>query len=247
MTQDELLEYMNYPQACPSRKKRKRRDDPSDTDGGGQGKGSPPPPPDEGGDSSGPSSGGRGPGPWQASLQRFLPAAMKAANMPQQQFLLQHETDRNGRDPLMPGVRPKYGDLQGPEALMKHCEFELKLCDEKRQEKSEFSSLECICVKLTVRNTSDYTISVLIGSGQYFASGGLHVQIDDQKPGWRYNNKLSKLRLLPSNSYTFFRTFTKPEKTNCEVAYATPPSGQYTARVWLHGLHHNVSSEFPVK
>ena len=258
ITREQLLEHMNYPRAalCTSNK-RKRGDSPDEgpsgqgRGGAGPGSGQPPGP----SSAAHPSPGDRRPGPWLGSVQRFLPGAMNGAKLPRQQASRlsgQRETDTDGYDPLLVGCRPMAGYLQDQDSLVKHCAFELKLCDKGRREKSTFNQKESIYVKLTVRNTSVHPISVLIGDGPYFSRGNLHVQIDDKKPGWMHNNKSSKLLLEPKeisdrNTYTFFKTFTKPAgKKESEVAYATPPPGSYTARVWVKQVPIEVTFLFSV-
>ena len=130
------------------------------------------------------------------------------------------------------------GYLKDEDSLMKHCKFELKLCDEERREKAHFSAQEPILVKLTVYNISEHPIAVLIGSGQYFSSGGLHVRIDNEEPARIGNNKLSNLRLNPDDNrrnYTFVKTFTKPKsEPDMHLTYSTPALGTLTARVWVY-------------
>jgi hypothetical protein len=59
---------------------------------------------------------------------------------------------------------------------------------------------------------------------------GVLVEINGLGKGRIYNSPVHSLHILPGESFTLFRTFSKPENDQ-DVAYATPGPGQYRTRV----------------
>lgn len=252
LSKESILKHMDYPVRSCGKKKRKRSPDdqgpgsspPDDPDGPGGGNDDDDD--DDGGDRdplNPPPSTRRIGRPWQDSVRAFLPDAIQTAAQltavrkernASVRVSCQSETTWGGHDPLR--SRPTKGsiDVTKKPEILRQCYFVIKFCDESRNEKTIFRRDEKICVKLSVENTTPDNISIGTYPDVYFEGGGVMVQIEGMDP-LRINWQRVRWLELPSHhTYTYFKILTKPRKDEL-VPYATPPPGDYTAKVWVDG------------
>lgn len=232
LTKAELLKHMEYPSKKSFCDKKRKRDDAGDSfgpdpydgsEGGGFGK----PPPE-------PPSSDRSCGPWIESVRSFLPAAVRQAHQIKAKSNSKkrsrtNETDTEGNDHLL--SRPKKNSLYKPSEWLR-CRFQVSFCDENRNSKTNFAPNDLVYVRLRVTNPTQDCISVGINGGRTLGVSSFELRIDGSKPGRMDCGRPLWKTLGPSQSFTFFRLFTKPVRDH-SVPYSTPLPGHHTAAVWV--------------
>ena len=233
---DELLEHMDYPSksACGGKKRKREEgnffsnppDDEPSTDRGGDG---------DGDEDSNPPSFQRNGRSWIDSVKEFLPIAMNAFEATIEEKKPQFETSSNWEDPLVRCVVRRQVEGQS----FKKCDIKLMTCDKDQKKKTRFCPQDDIYVKLSIHNRSERDVMIMIAPGPFFGKRGLQVEIKGataEPPVCWYNP--CGLKIPPSESYTIFRILTKPDASERDVGYATPPIGHYTAAVpWFSEYH----------